>query len=124
MRKALMLIMVLGLTVTAKAGIQFSGNDSPVAENVLVTEASIIVIDIRTDDGLVYIVSGEPTEGGQQWVTRPAVMNTTSARGGFVESTRLFPDPMTIALLGLAGLLYRRQADTRPAAVVSIIKAR
>ena len=124
MKKALMTILVLGLTAAASGEMLFGRNDSPATENVLVTEASVIVIDIRTDEGLVYIVTGEPTDRGQQLVASPAVMNTASTPGGFIESTRLLPEPMTIALLGLAGLLYRRQAGTGAASGVSIIKVR
>jgi hypothetical protein len=135
MRKVL--IVVLGLTVTANAQIQFGGSDVSDAENVLrfdtstklsagkdtapseaegLTETSAIVIDITTDNCQVYIVSGDSTSDEGRWFARPAVMNTTC--------TRLLPEPMTIALLGLAGLLFRRREGTRPSTGVSIIAAR
>jgi len=115
MKNVFVVIVVLGLTVTARAQIQFNEYDSSSSENVLLTDASVIVIDIRADEGLV-IVSGEPAGGNGQCIARPAAMNTATSR--------LLPEPMTIALLGLAGLLYRRQAGTGAASGVSIMKAR
>jgi hypothetical protein len=107
MKKLTVLIMILGLTAGAQAGIGLPFNDNPATDNVLLTASSGIVIGIQSDDGLVCIVYLEPTDGvGQRAVP---------VRGDTID---LFPDVMTIASLGFVGLLLRRRSS-RPNSVLS-----
>jgi hypothetical protein len=108
MKKLTVLIMILGLTAWgelvesagAQAGTGLQFNDNPATDNVFLTASSGIVIGIQSDDGLVCIVYLEPTDGVGQRVV--------PARGDIIN---LFPDVMTIASLGLVGLLLRRRKN-------------
>jgi hypothetical protein len=108
MKKLTVLIMILGLTVCselvesagAQSGTGLPFNDNPATDNVFLTASSGIVIGIQSDDGLVCIVYLEPTDGGGQ--------RAVPARGDTID---LFPDVMTIASLGFAGLLLRRRKN-------------
>jgi len=104
MKKLTVLIMVLGLATGAQGAISLPLNDNNLAAlNVPVTEPSGIMIGIQSDDGSVCIVYLEPINGGGQWAV--------PARGDIIG---LLPDAITIASLGLAGLLLRRRSY-RPA---------
>jgi hypothetical protein len=123
MKKLTMIIMVLGLAagalvsaeastgtscnlesraVAGQAGMGLPLNDNPTIDNVPLTASSAIVIGIQSDDGSVCIVYLEPINGGGQWAV--------PARGDIIG---LLPDAITIASLGLAGLLLRRRSYRR-----------
>ena len=102
MKKLTMIIMVLGLAAGAQAGMGLPLNDNLTALNVPVPASSGLVIDIQSDDGSVCIVYLEPINGGGQWAV--------PARGDIIG---LLPDAITIASLGLAGLLLRRRSSRR-----------
>ena len=100
MKKLTVLTMVLGLAACAQAGIGLPLNDNLPALNVPVPASSGIAIDIQSDDGSVCVVYLELINGGGQWAV--------PARGDIVG---LLPDKITIASLGLAGLLLRRRKN-------------
>ena len=108
MKKLTALIMILGLTACgelvesalAKAGTGLPLNNNPTSDNMPLTASSVVSIGIQSDDGSVCIVYLEPTDGGGQRAV-PAQSDTI----------HLFPDVMTIASLGLVGLLLRRRKD-------------
>jgi hypothetical protein len=108
MKKLTVIIMVLGLAACAEATIGLPPavslsnplNDSTTPDNVPSTAFSGIVIGIQSDDGSVCIVYLEPINGGGQWAV--------PARGDIFG---LLPDAITIASLGLAGLLLRRRSS-------------
>jgi len=88
--------------VAGQAGMGLPLNDNPTIDNVPLTASSAIVIGIQSDDGSVCIVYLEPINGGGQWAV--------PARGDIIG---LLPDAITIASLGLAGLLLRRRSYRR-----------
>jgi hypothetical protein len=102
MKKAMMLIMVLGLPVLAANETAFSFNNSFAADNVPVTTSPDIAIGIQSDDGSVCIVYLEIADAG-----RPG----PAAASAGVDIIRQLPDMTTLALLGLGGLLYRRRKE-------------
>jgi hypothetical protein len=100
MKKLVMLIMVLGLTVHAANGAGSSFNNSSAAGNVPVTTSPNIAIGIQSEDGSVCVVYLEIANAGRPG---PAV-----AYAG-ADIIQQLPDMTTLALLGLGGLLYRRR---------------
>jgi hypothetical protein len=100
MKKLMVLIIVVSLTAATKAGVSLCPIPNSTVESVLLIETSAAMISIQAYDSVVFTVYVEPAGGGEQWVKNPAVTHTA-----FTQS---LPDPMTIALLGLAGLLLRR----------------
>ena len=102
MKKLMMFIMVLGLTVLAANGTGLSFNNSSATDNVPVTTSHDIVLGIQSDDGSVCTVYLEITDAGQPGLT-----------GAFAHADIIhqLPDATTLALLGLGGLLYRRRKE-------------
>ena len=102
MKKPMMLIMVLGLTVLAANGTGLSFKNSSVADNVPVMTSPDIAIGIQSDDGSVRIVYLEITDAG-----RPG----PAAAWAGADIIHQLPDMTTLALLGLGGLIYRRRKE-------------
>ncbi|MFA5252332.1 MAG: hypothetical protein WC454_07095 [Phycisphaerae bacterium] len=102
MKKLMMLIMVLGLTVLAANGTGLSFNNSSAADNVPVVTSPDVVLGVQSDDGSVYIVYLEITDTG-----RP-VPAAASAQADIIGQ---LPDATTLVLLGLGGLLYRSRKE-------------
>jgi hypothetical protein len=100
MKKVMMFIMVLGLTVLAANGTGLSFNNSFASDNVPVMTSPDIVLGIQSEDGSVCIVYLEITDAGR---TGPA------AASAGADIIRQLPDITTLALLGLGGLLYRHR---------------
>ncbi|MGA2678037.1 MAG: hypothetical protein ABSF37_01910 [Sedimentisphaerales bacterium] len=102
MKKLMMLIMVLGLTVLAANETELSFNNSSAADNVPVMTSPDIAIGIQPNDGSVCIVYLEITDAG-----RPG----PAAASAGADIIQQLPDMTTLALLGLGGLLYRRRKE-------------
>jgi hypothetical protein len=98
MKKLMMLITVLGLTVLAVSGTGLSFNNSSASGNVSAKTSPDIVLGIQSDDGSVCVVHLEVTDAG-----RPAA---ASAGASVIQQ---LPDATTLVLLGFGGLLYRRR---------------
>ncbi len=105
MKKLMMFIMVLGLTVLAANGTALSFNNSSAAYNVSAMTSPDIAIRMQSDDGLVCIVYLEITDAG-----RPG----PAAASAGADIIQQLPDMTTLVLLGLGGLLYRRRKRYRP----------
>jgi hypothetical protein len=82
-------VMVLMLGATLQA----ATNDNPCT----LGDSSIVLVGIQQADGSIDIV-----------YLNPDSVKPRSA-GVWGETVSMFPDAMTIALLGLAGLFYRRR---------------
>jgi hypothetical protein len=102
MKKSMIFIMVLGLTVLAVNGTGLSFNNSSAADNVPAMTSPDIVIGIQSDDGSVCIVYLEITDAG-----RPG----PAAASAGADIIHQLPDMTTLALLGLGGLLYHRRKE-------------
>jgi hypothetical protein len=102
MKKLMMLIMVLGLTILAVNGTGFSFDNSAAADNVPIMMSPDIVLGIQSDDVSVCIVYLEITD-----VARPGPA-AASAQADIIHQ---LPDAATLVLLGLGGLLYRRRKE-------------
>jgi hypothetical protein len=102
MKKLMMLIMVLGLTVLAANGTGLPYNTSSAADSVPVITSQDVVPGVQSDDGSVCIVYVEITNTGRP---EPAA---ASAGANIIQQ---LPDMTTLALLGLGGLLYRRRKE-------------
>jgi hypothetical protein len=100
MNKAMMLVMVLGLTVLAANGTGFSFDNSSACGNVSTIKSPDIAIGIQSADGSVSIVYLEIADIG---TTGPA------AASAGVNIIQQLPDATTLVLLGFGGLLYRRR---------------
>jgi|GEM_PF-1350261 len=100
MKKLMMLIMVLGLTVLAVNRTGLSFNNSSAADNVPVITSQDVVLGIQSDDGSVCMVYLEITDAG-----RPG----PAAASAGADIIQQLPDMTTLALLGLGGLLYHRR---------------
>ena len=102
MKKLMMLIMVLGLTVLAANGTGLSFNNSSAADSVPVMTSQDVVPGVQSDDGSVCIVYIEITDMG---LPVPAAV---SAGADIIQQ---LPDMTTLVLLGFGGLLYRRRKE-------------
>ena len=102
MKKLMILIMVLGLTVLAANETVLSFNNSSAAYNVPVMTSPDIAIGIQPDNGPVCIVYLEITDAD-----RPG----PAAASAGADIIQQLPDTTTLALLGLGGLLYRRRKE-------------
>jgi len=102
MKKLMMLIMVLGLTVLAANGTGLSFNNSSASDNVPVITSQDVVLGVQSDNGSVCMVYLEITDVG-----RPGPV-AASAGADIIQQ---LPDMTTLALLGLGGLLYRRRKE-------------
>ena len=102
MKKLMMLIMVLGLTVLAANGTGLSFNNSSAADNVPVMTFPDVVTGLKSDDGSVCIVYLEIIDMG-----RP-IPAAATAQADLIQQ---LPDITTLALLGLGGLLYHRRKE-------------
>ena len=102
MKKLMILIMVLGLTVLAANRTGLSFNNSSAADNVPVMTSPDIAIGIPSDDGSVCIVYLEITDAG---------MSGPAAASAGADIIHQLPDMTTLALLGFGGLLYRRRKE-------------
>jgi hypothetical protein len=100
MKKLMMLIMVIGLTVLAANETGFSFNNSSTSGNVPVITSPDIAISIQSDDGSVRVVYLEIADFG-----RPG----PSAAWAGASIIQQLPDATTLVLLGFGGLLYRRR---------------
>jgi hypothetical protein len=104
MKKLMVLIMVVSTCASAKAGLSLSPNDNPAVENVFLTEAPAVTICIQADDCVVYSVFIEPSnDKGQLGVHREPI---------YTSIAHLLPEPVTVAALGIAGLLIQRRKVT------------
>lgn len=102
MKKLMMYIMVLGLTVLAANETVLSFNNSSAACNVSAMMSPDIAIGIQSGDGSVCIVYLETAGSG-----RPGPV-AASAGAGIIQQ---LPDATTLVLLGFGGLLYRRRKE-------------
>jgi hypothetical protein len=100
MKKLMMLIMVIGLAVLAANGTGFSFDNSAAADNITMAASPDVVSGGQSDDSSVCIVYLEITDVG-----RPE----SAAAPAQADIIHQLPDAMTLALLGLGGLLYRRR---------------
>ena len=100
MKKLMMFVMVLGLTVLAANGTGFSFNNGSDSGNVSVMTSPDVAIGIQSSDGSVCIVYLEIADA-----VRPGPV-AASAGGYLVQQ---LPDVTTLVLLGFGGLLYRRR---------------
>jgi hypothetical protein len=118
----LILSVVEGLVATAEAGTeagiwypplarprQQAGppNVNAASDNVLLTASAVTVFEIQDDAGPTYIVC---LESATQPSDKPAERVT------YTSITSLLPEPTTIAVLGLAGLLFHRPRIVRSVA--------
>jgi hypothetical protein len=126
MKKVIVLIAAAGLACSAQAGM-FTPNSDPAA-GVISPEDILTVTFIQTDDFSAYIVCLEPAspaEGSAGADVRQQVQlvsdlrylpgdNTVVTPDENARATiRLFPEPTTIVLLGLCGLLIDRRRKVR-----------
>lgn len=102
MKKLMMFIMVLGLTVLAANGTGLSFNNSSAACNVSAMTSPDITIGIQSGDGSVCIVYLETADS-----SRPGPA-AASAGASIIQQ---LPDATTLVLLGFGGLLYRRRKE-------------
>jgi hypothetical protein len=102
MKKLMMYIMVLGLTVLAANGTGLSFNNSSAACNVSAMTSPDIAIGIQSGDGSVCIVYLETADAGRA--------GPVAASAG-ADIIRQLPDMTTLVLLGFGGLLYRRRKE-------------
>jgi Cu/Ag efflux protein CusF len=102
MKKLMMFIMVLGLTVLAADRTGFSFDNSAAADNITIATSSDVVLGVQSDDGSVCTVYLEITDVGRPGLT-----------GAFAQADIIhqLPDATTLVLLGLGGLLYRRRKE-------------
>jgi hypothetical protein len=126
MKKLMSLILVLsvveGLVATAEAGTeaglwypplarprQQAGppNVNAASDNVLLTASAVTVFEIQDDAGPTYVVCLESA-------TQPSDKMTDGVK--YATITSLLPEPTTIAVLGLAGLLFHRPRIVRSVA--------
>jgi hypothetical protein len=77
------------------------------SDNVLLTASSVTIIEIQDNAGPTYIVCLEPI--AQTAVNMPNGVTYTSI-------VNILPEPATIAVLGLAGLLFHRPRIVRSVA--------
>lgn len=110
--------MAIGLAASAQAGIwypplarprQQAGppNVNVASDNILFTASSVTVFEIQDDAGPTYIVC---LESAAQPPYKPAEQVT------YTSIVNLLPEPTTIAVLGLAGLLFHRPRIVRSVA--------
>jgi hypothetical protein len=100
MKKLMMLIMVLGLTVLAANETGLSFNNSSAADNVSVMTSPDITIGIQPDDSSVCIVYIGITDSGRA---------SAAAAWAQADIIHQLPDVTTLVLLGFGGLFYRRR---------------
>ena len=102
MKKLMMLIMVLGLSVFGANGTGLSFNNSSAADNVPVIASQDIVLGIQSVDGSVCTVYLEIADVGRPRLTGASVQ---------ADIIHQLPDATTLVLLGVGGLFYRRRKE-------------
>jgi len=124
MRKLLIIIAVFSFVSGVQGKVWFPLESNPASNNIYPATSPVITICIQNDNGQVYVINLELTDNEEQGIApipdshtlqgknasvklyegnRTAAMNTTSVQ--------LFPEPMTIIMLGLAGLLLHRRRN-------------
>jgi len=115
MKKLLILVTVFSLAEAdlataaagAEAGMWYPTNGNCASGNILFTASSVTVFGIQDGASSTYIVCLETP-------TQPSDKMTGGVK--YATITSLLPEPMTIAVLGLAGLLFHRPRIVRSVA--------
>jgi hypothetical protein len=115
MKKLMSLILVLsaveGLVARAAAGAEagmwYPTNGNCASDNILLTASAVTVFEIQDDAGPAYILCLENA-------AQPSDKMTDGVK--YTTITSLLPEPTTIAVLGLAGLLFHRPRIVRSVA--------
>ena len=111
MKKLLILILVLnaveGMVATpavgTEAGMWYPPNVNTASDNVLFTASAVTVFEIQDDAGPTYIVCLETA-------TQPSYK--MADRTTYATIANSLPEPTTIAMLGLCGLMLGRRKTT------------
>lgn len=99
--------MAQGLIADTQARIWYPPNVNAASDNVLLTASAVTVFEIQDDAGPTYILCLESA-------AQPSDKMTGGVK--YATITSLLPEPTTIAVLGLAGLLFHRPRIVRSVA--------
>ena len=97
--------MVLWLAEPGRVQSPLSPKTGPVSGNSLLNAQIVTVIEVQSDNEPAYLVCLEITDNESQPIPSAGRPHCPSVPDKVLSNVNLFPEPVTIALLALCGLL-------------------